>query len=926
MAMDPRTVIDVDRFVGRAGELAALNGLVTAASAGEPAFGLVSGPAGIGKTRLLAAFAQEAAGRGWTVVRVTAPQLDGAPAFWPWRELLRTWPGPDLAEALATHGSYLTRILASGTAHGPVDGEERFVAFTRFAELLGAAAGVGTVLVLDDLHRCDPASLALFAAVVEQTRTGRLVLVGARRAHETDTAVRAAVARHPRSAVVELGGLSGGEVAVALHGLLQRRPAPDVVAAIHARTRGNPLFVRELGRLLDRAPAELPAAVRDAVEQHLDLLPAPARRTLLTAAVLGSADPDRLSAVTGRSDVLDHLDAAVRIGIMTADGGFAFAHDLFPETLLEQVQPPERAQLHLAAAEALSAAGAASIEIARHRLAALPSGNRELASAVAQAAGEEALAHLAFESASTLFEQALAAAPADLPVARRCALLVDAGRARAVLRDGPGAIERCAEAAELASAAGDVTALARACLALPDVTEPEWIVPLGAWCARALALLPAGDGALRAQLLAQKAVTSLFGSAIELDTSSLAALAMARRLAVDEPGTDQALRIALRARQLARATPDGHAERLLLGADMIDLGRRTGDLDAVFWGHLWRFDARVQAGRTEHALAELEAVAPVVERLGRPLPRWHLIRSRAAMAIGRGMFAEADRLVRLAAEVVPDGLTVAQPYWAGLHVARLTGAAPAIPDDPVPADSEHQIAPVAAFAHVAPWLVAAGRPAEAAALLHALPAPGSPRIPAFLMLLIEGMRCTVAAALGELDAAAAAYEMVLPYADLHVATGAGVSVTMGSAHLPLGVAALACGRTAQATAHLRAAVAANDAAGLHPFTVLARYQLAVALRSRAEAAHAVRAARRLGMAPALAAATDLVAELATAQLTRRQQEIAELVAQGASNRRIASALHLSERTAENHIRNIMATLGVHSRVDIAMWVTQQDGG
>jgi predicted ATPase len=64
--VDPRTVIDVDRFVGRAGELAALSGLVTAASAGEPAFGLVSGPAGIGKSRLLAAFAQKrpvAAGR-----------------------------------------------------------------------------------------------------------------------------------------------------------------------------------------------------------------------------------------------------------------------------------------------------------------------------------------------------------------------------------------------------------------------------------------------------------------------------------------------------------------------------------------------------------------------------------------------------------------------------------------------------------------------------------------------------------------------------------------------------------------------------------------------------------------------------------------------------------------------------------------------
>jgi DNA-binding CsgD family transcriptional regulator len=589
----------------------------------------------------------------------------------------------------------------------------------------------------------------------------------------------------------------------------------------------------------------------------------------------------------------------------------------------------ERAQLHLAAAQALEAAGAAPAEIARHRLAALPSGDRAAAAVTAQAAGREAFAQLAFEGATSLFEQALAAAPADLPVEQRCALLVDAGQARAVLRDGPGAIMHCAEAAELASAAGHVHALARACLALPEVTEPEWVVPLGTWCARALSLLPPDDGALRAQLLAQQAMTSLYGSAAELDSTSAAALAMARRLAPDEPGTDPALRIALRARQLARGAPDGHGERLLLGAEMIDLGRSTGDLDAVFWGHLWRFDARVQAGRTEHALAELEAAAPVVERLGRPLPRWHLARSRVAMAIGQGRFAEAEQLVLRAARLAPEGLTAAQPHWAALHVARLTGAAPVIPENPVPADSEHQIAPVAGFAHVAPWLLAAGQSDAAAALLRALPAPGSPRIPSFVRLLIEGVRCTVAAALGERDTAAAAYDVVLPYADLHVATGAGVSVTLGSAHLPLGVAALACGRTGQATEHLRAAVAANDAAGLHPFTVLARHQLAVALRSRTEAAQAARAARRLGMAPALAAATALVAELSRAQepqLTPRQREIAALVAQGVTNRGIAGALHLSERTAENHIRNIMLALGVNSRVQIATWVARQDGG
>jgi DNA-binding CsgD family transcriptional regulator len=201
-------------------------------------------------------------------------------------------------------------------------------------------------------------------------------------------------------------------------------------------------------------------------------------------------------------------------------------------------------------------------------------------------------------------------------------------------------------------------------------------------------------------------------------------------------------------------------------------------------------------------------------------------------------------------------------------------------------------------------------------------------------MLIDATRCTVAAAVGEAGVAAAAYANLRPHAGLHVTNGAGVSFTLGSAHLPLGVAASALGRADDALDHLRAAVAANEHAGLAPFAAEARYHLAEALRSRgrpgdqqdarAQARRAAATADQLGMAPLRAKAGDLAERLSGRgldALTPRQREIAQLVARGRSNRQIAAELHISERTAENHLRGIMISLGMRNRVQVATWIT-----
>lgn len=405
------------RFIGRAGELAALLDALDTARAGSAAVGLIGGEPGIGKTRLLEEFGRSAAAAGWPVVSERMSAADGAPAFWPWRRLLQRWndtvDGPHLADAVAVHGPQVARIVPELGAVGvptPVATEERFAAFAGFGRMLAAAAEPGVVLLLDDLHWADQDTLSLLESVVDQVRTAPLVLIGAYRPRELDATpagagLRALVGRHPHGVSLELAGFTSAEVDADLHGLLGARQQSSVVAAVARRTRGNPLFVREISRLLGAGlppDAHLPDVIREVIGQHLRSLPGRCRDAIAVAAVIGpDIDPRTLAAVIGAdvADVLAHLDDGVRGGVLVPhpDGRFTFGHDLFRETLLQDLPIAQRAGAHLRIAVALEAAAAPRLaEIARHRLAALPLGDTAKASAAAHAAGTDAGAHLAF--------------------------------------------------------------------------------------------------------------------------------------------------------------------------------------------------------------------------------------------------------------------------------------------------------------------------------------------------------------------------------------------------------------------------------------------------------------------------------------------------------------------------------------------------
>jgi DNA-binding CsgD family transcriptional regulator len=200
--------------------------------------------------------------------------------------------------------------------------------------------------------------------------------------------------------------------------------------------------------------------------------------------------------------------------------------------------------------------------------------------------------------------------------------------------------------------------------------------------------------------------------------------------------------------------------------------------------------------------------------------------------------------------------------------------------------------------------------------------------------LVLDQRARAAALLGDTDGAAMAYPRLLPWARYFVAGGTALVAISGSAEHTLGCVAACLGKTDTAVRHLRAAVAANQRAGLPPSELESRYELAKVLvrrgrpEDRAEAlvlaTDAARGSAGLGMRGLQADAGHLAETLRSSStepggLTRREREITELVGRGLTNRQIADLLHIAERTAENHVQHILTKLGFSNRSQIAAW-------
>ena len=451
--------------------------------------------------------------------------------------------------------------------------------------------------------------------------------------------------------------------------------------------------------------------------------------------------------------------------------------------------------------------------------------------------------------------------------------------------------------------------------------------PLLAIKEHAIALLPADPTPLRVRLGAQIAHLRAEIVSPELaDAETRVALEQAEAL-----GDPDALIEVVRARHYVVSGPAGVLERRRLAMRLIELGRDHARPVAAMWGHLWRIDTAFQLGSVQEAHAEAAELARVVEALHRPVAEWHLLVVRAGLALSTGRLAETYELAHQArrlAHRLEDFSVGAVTYAIAGEVERLWGAG----DEQAARESflEHLNDPIA-VCDIARISHAMGE-VETARRLHQRAKPLVPLmglngrwLPA--MCVFASTACD----LGDRDGADATYEALLPHAGHYVAGGAGSIGCQGSVAGCLGRLAALLGLPDEAHRHFAYATEANRRAGVPVYlaeTLLHWAQLTVqtdpaAARPLAGEANAI--ATRLGMTAAAKASRSLLdglgADVASSDpLTRREREVASLVAQGRSNREIADHLVLSERTVETHVSRILTKLDLTSRTQVAAWV------
>lgn len=367
-----------------------------------------------------------------------------------------------------------------------------------------------------------------------------------------------------------------------------------------------------------------------------------------------------------------------------------------------------------------------------------------------------------------------------------------------------------------------------------------------------------------------------------------------------------------------------------LAARMIAAGTAWRRPEAEMWGRLWLIDTYWYAGRLAEIAAELPRLQRTTEQVGGPHARWHLLVTRAALALARAEFDDADRLVREAVDQferlghpAAHGASASFRLLLGHHRGQHEEMLSSVTWDF--ADSRWDLARrlFRAFA-----LVDAQRLDEAAAVYQRCGVPEGWEVASIFRLVGLAVGAQVAAALGLADDTQELRERLTPYRGQYVVGGAGGTNFLGPVELTLGKCAAALADWDSARVELTAASSLCRQIGAPGFQVEADCELATAVARAGDRAAATRLAERtlplssaLGMTPwtrRLSAMTEQ-----GDPLTPRESEIATLVAQGLSNREIAEALVISERTAQNHVQHILGKLGYANRAQIAAWATRQ---
>ena len=958
-------------FVGRHADAARLGQLIGLGSDTDSGMVLLSGDAGIGKTRLLAEVAQRARDEGWTVlVGHCLGEAGQTMPYLPFSEMLTRLEAadPDAVERTMTAHSALaalfpTRRRASDAAERdtPESLDPRDLVEAAHAAFEGIASSAPVLLVVEDVHWADQSSRDLLTLFFTRGFGGRVSIVASYRSDDLHRRhpLRTTLAHWSRLADLwryDLAPLSDGAVRELVRHVQPRPLTERQVRTVVERAEGNAFFAEELvaasalghngvaedlSRLLLVRFDQLEAA-----GQHVVRMASAAGRhvshPLLTAvAGLGDAELDQ-----GLRDAVEH-----HVLVPTESGGYAFRHALLAETVYDDLLPGERVRAHERYAAALGSDPSLGTwaDVARHASAA---GDRAVAIEASIHAGDAAMSVGGPEEAWRHYKQALSLIPDRHPDADRLAL-----RASAALTAKGQAIKALALIEErLARREGAEDPLGRAELlgALATTARlTESTLDTLAATKEGLGLLDGSDltdratAQVRARLLGAR-VQALVDRGRDEEAARAAKEAVEAAVAAELPEVATEVRV-VEARVLERVgdpeTSQDTLERIIASSPapgepaqvralhhLGSLHHRLGRLDQAVdvyrrgaeagraAGRAWApyaFDARLLAGVAAYEVGRWEESLEILDtsREDPPQPAEALLRSaRLFVVAGRGG-------TDFGAE-----LEAVRPWWEDEGLVAVYAGGAAIDLHAHAGDLAATLAAhdetVEVLSHI--WHRHFQAQTRLSALLLGQLGSFVQRVPTTerAHLLSRGR-----------DAADAAEQV-----------WARVSEVPGQ-HGPEAQAWIARARAeslrlrwlggedvdpAELAAAWRAAVGALEAYG-HTYEVArSRARLGAVLRAVGDPEasdvlqQALEVARRLGAEPLRAElravggaqsrpAPDRAHQRLGEELTPREREILGLVALGRSNRQIGTQLFISAKTASVHVSNIIAKLGVSGR-------------
>jgi tetratricopeptide (TPR) repeat protein len=658
-------------FVGRARDLQELEAVLDDGAAGHGRVVLISGEAGIGKTRLSEEAGVLAVERGFRLVRASCFLDEGAPPFWLWIQILRglvAKGGPDVEAVLGPRRAEVARLVPELARPG--DPEFVLDAGARF-RLLDALAGSlrsfaeqePLVIVLDDLHWSDAASLQMLRHCAREVRDAPIVVIGAYRDTELNGPLGDVITDLRRVSVgLALTGLTTEDVGLLIAPWTS--DTPRLVRAVTQETGGNPFFVKEVVRLLaaqgrlsedidlSSLPV-LPQTVRDVIDHHLARLSQPCHDILELAAVLGhelqvailsevsDVPPDRLLDLIGEA-----VSARVLTEVPEAPPTFRFSHALVREAVYEGLGPVRTRRLHQRIGNALERAYRGRDELAatlaHHFLRAAPLTPSDKAVSYSTRAGELAARSVAYEQAARHFEDALRALDLGVPdPLRRCEVLLALGDVRWRAGEVDTARRIFTEAARAAKAAGDSMLFARAALGYGEgvggqgltFQADQTLITLLEDALRARDI----DDVLRARLMARLAVQCYWTNdpdrGVRLSTE---AVEIAERL--DDPRLLLETVYSLDARRPASSSEVMRADAIIAAATERD------DLELLFWAYQYRLTILAELRDVPSVDADINACSRIADELRIARYRWQATSWRFGRALMRGDLAHADRL------------------------------------------------------------------------------------------------------------------------------------------------------------------------------------------------------------------------------------------------------------------------------------------